>query len=98
MFQHVYITVASAYFKTISEDFGEVEFMLDTNKYEGGVKVSRQDFEEVRAIFRDQILDQGADVGPEEKCSDLMILFQWQIARINRKQKRAQNVIEKTNK
>ena len=75
MFQHVYITVASAYFKTISEDFGEVEFMLDTNKYEGGVKVSRQDFEEVRAIFRDQILDQGADVGPEEKCSDLMFLL-----------------------
>jgi len=40
----------------------------------------------VRAIFRDQRLDQGADVGPEEKCSDLMIIFHWQIARINRKQ------------
>ena len=62
------------------------------------VKILSQDFEEVRAIFRDQRLDQGADVGPEEKCSDLMILFHWQIARINRKQQRAQNVVEKTNK
>ena len=58
--------------------------------------ILRRDFEEVRAIFRDQRLDQGADVSLEEKCSDLMILFHLQIARINGKQQRAQQVVEKT--
>ena len=62
------------------------------------VEILQQDFEEVRAIFRDQRLDQGAHVGLEEECSNWMILFHWQIARINRKQQRAQNVVEKTNK
>ena len=50
------------------------------------VKILRRDFEEVRAIFRDQRLDHGAHVGLEEECSNLMILFHWEKARINRKQ------------
>ena len=50
------------------------------------VKILQQDFEEVRTIFRDRRLNQGAHVGLEEECSNLMIIFHWQIARINIKQ------------
>jgi len=63
-----------------------------------GVKILRRDFEVEDNLLELEDWTKEQKVGPEKYCSNLMILFHWQIARINRKQQRAQNVVEKTNK
>ena len=52
------------------------------------VKISGQDFEVNRDNLEGLRLEQGAIVGQGKLGSDLMILFHWQVARINRKQQR----------
>ena len=49
--------------------------MLETISWPNYVKILQSNFEELRGIFRDGRLDQGAHVGPEEKCSNLMFLL-----------------------
>ena len=62
------------------------------------IKILQRDFEVEDNLQELEDWTKEQKVCPEKYCSNLMILFHWQIARINRKQQRAQNVVEKTNK